>query len=223
LAYFFVKKENLMNKLALIFATVLTLISSYTFATGDVEKGKIKAAACIGCHGANGNSMVPTFPKLAGQDEGYLLKQLKDFKSGARVDGIMKGLVASLTEKEMANLAAYYATQKVSKGVAVQGANLALGEKIYRGGKKETGVTACIACHGPTGQGIPSAGFPALASQHSMYTVKQLKAFRQHSINAQTGAVKPSRTNDYEGMMINFTKSLTNPEIDAVSAYISTL
>jgi cytochrome c553 len=212
-----------MNKLALIFTTVLALISTYTFAAGDAEKGKTKAADCTSCHGVDGNALAPTFPKLAGQSEGYLLKQLKDFKSGARVDGLMAGLVAPLTEKDMADLAAYYAIQKVSKGKVMQGANLALGQKIYRGGKKATGVTACIACHGPTGKGIPSAGFPALASQHSMYTVKQLKAFRQHSINAQTGAVEPSRTNDYEGMMINFTKSLTNAEIDAVSAYISGL
>ncbi|CAB5505321.1 Cytochrome c4 [uncultured Gammaproteobacteria bacterium] len=212
-----------MNKLALIFTVVLALISTYTFAAGDATKGQTKAVSCVGCHGVDGNSLAPTFPKLAGQNEGYLLKQLKDFKSGARIDSIMATLVTPLTDADMADLAAYYAIQKVSKGVVMQGANLALGQKIYRGGKKATDVTACIACHGPAGKGIPSAGFPALASQHSMYTVKQLKAFRQHSINAQTGAVEPSRTNDYEGMMINFTKSLTNAEIDAVSAYISGL
>lgn len=212
-----------MNKLVLIFTVVLPLISTYTFAVGNAEKGKIKAISCAACHGVDGNALAPTFPKLAGQSKGYLLKQLKDFKSGARIDEIMADLVVPLTEQDMINLAAYYATQKVSKGMVIEDSNLVLGQKIYRGGKKVTGVTACIACHGPTGKGIPSAGFPALASQHSMYIVKQLKAFRQYSINAQTGTVEPSRTNDYEGMMINFTKSLTNAEIDAVAAYISSL
>ncbi len=211
-----------MNKLTLIFTIALAFISAQSFAA-DAAKGKTKSVTCIGCHGVDGNALAPTFPKIAGQSEDYLLKQLKDFKSGARIDPIMKGIITPLTEEDMADLSAYYAAQKVSKGAAMPGANLELGERIYRGGKQATGVTACIACHGPAGEGIPSAGFPALAAQHSMYTAKQLKAFRQHSINAQTGAVMPSRTNDFEGMMINFTKSLTNAEIDAVSAYVSNL
>jgi cytochrome c553 len=212
-----------MNKLVLIFTAVLALASTHTLAAGDAALGQAKAATCIGCHGVNGNSVVPSFPKLAGQSEGYLLKQLQDFKSGARVDGMMAGIVAPLTDADMANLAAYYATQTVSQGVAKKDANIALGEKIYRGGKKETSVTACIACHGPQGSGIPAAGFPALSSQHSAYVSKQLKLFRQDSINAQTGVSNPSRANDFEGMMINFTKSLTNAEIDAVSEYIAGL
>ena len=212
-----------MNKLALIFTATLILISTNTFAVGDAALGQAKAVTCIGCHGVNGNSMVPSFPKLAGQSEIYLLKQLQDFKSGARIDGMMTGMVAPLTDADMANLAAYYAAQSVSKGVAKKDANIALGQKIYRGGKKETNVTACIACHGPQGKGIPSAGFPALSSQHAAYVSKQLKLFRQDSINAQTGVSNPSRANDYEGMMINFTKSLTNAEIDAVSEYIAGL
>ncbi|HIC40995.1 Cytochrome c4 [hydrothermal vent metagenome] len=212
-----------MNKLALAFITVLTLASTHTIAAGDAAQGQAKAATCIGCHGVNGNSVVPSFPKLAGQSEAYLLKQLRDFKSGARVDAMMAGMVAPLTDTDMANLSAYYAAQTVTQGVAKKDANIALGEKIYRGGKKDTGVTACIACHGPQGKGIPSAGFPALSSQHATYVATQLKAFRQDSINAQTGDSQPSRTNDYEGMMINFTKSLTNAEIDAVSEYIAGL
>jgi cytochrome c553 len=212
-----------MNKLALAFITVLTLASTHTIAAGDAAQGQAKAATCIGCHGVNGNSVVPSFPKLASQSEAYLLKQLRDFKSGARVDAMMAGMVAPLTDTDMANLSAYYAAQTVTQGVAKKDANIALGEKIYRGGKKDTGVTACIACHGPQGKGIPSAGFPALSSQHATYVAKQLKAFRQDSINAQTGDSQPSRTNDYEGMMINFTKSLTNAEIDAVSEYIAGL
>lgn len=212
-----------MNKSALIFTLTLALISTQSFAIGDVAQGKAKSVTCIGCHGVDGNSMVPTFPKIAGQNEDYLIKQLKEFKTGSRVDPIMAGIVAPLTNTDIADLAAYYASQKASLGILATGDIFELGQKIYRGGKKSTNVTACIACHGPQGKGVPSAGFPALASQHSMYIAKQLKLFRQYSINLQTGEHKPSRTNDYEGMMINFTKNLTNKEIDAVSAYISGL
>lgn len=212
-----------MNKLTLIFTITLALISTQSFAKSDVAKGKAKSATCIACHGVDGNSTNPNFPKLAGQNEDYLLKELKDFKTGARTDDIMAGVVAPLTDADMANLAIYYASQKVSRGVINPNADIALGQKIYRGGKKETGVTACISCHGPRGRGIPSAGFPALYSQHAIYTAKQLKLFRQYSINQQTGETKLSRANDYEDMMINFTKSLTNKEIDAVAAYISSL
>ncbi|MDG2354070.1 MAG: cytochrome c4 [Gammaproteobacteria bacterium] len=216
-----------MNKLTLVFSAALalvsTLISTHTLAAGDAALGQAKSATCIGCHGVNGNSMVPIFPKLAGQSEAYLLKQLREFKTHDRADATMAGMVAPLTDADMQNIAAYYVAQTLTPGTAKAGANMALGEKIYRGGKKDTGVTACIACHGPQGKGIPAAGFPVLSSQHAAYVAKQLKLFRQDSINAQTGSTKPSRTNDFEGMMINFTKSLTNAEIDAVSEYITTL
>ncbi len=212
-----------MNKLTLVFSAVLALVSTHTLAVGDVALGQAKAATCIGCHGVNGNSMIPNFPKLAGQSEAYLLKQLREFKNHDRTDATMAGMVAPLTDADMKNISAYYAAQAVTPGTPKPGANIALGEKIYRGGKKDTGVTACIACHGPQGKGVPAAGFPVLSSQHAVYVAKQLKLFRQDSINAQTGANEPSRANDYEGMMINFTKSLTNEEIDAVSEYIAGL
>lgn len=212
-----------MNKLALIFTSVLISVSTHVLAVGDVALGQAKAASCIGCHGVNGNSVVSSFPKLAGQSEAYLLKQLREFKTSDRVDAVMLGMVMPLTDADMKNIAAYYSAQTTSQGVVKKDANIALGEKIYRGGKKATGTTACIACHGPKGKGIPAAGFPKLSSQHAAYVSKQLKLFRQDSINAQTGATEPSRTNDYEGMMINFAKSLTNAEIAAVSEYISGL
>ncbi|HIM58443.1 MAG TPA: c-type cytochrome [Gammaproteobacteria bacterium] len=212
-----------MNKLVLIFSAALALASTHTLAASDIALGQAKSATCIGCHGVNGNSVVPIFPKLAGQSEAYLLKQLREFKTSDRIDATMAGMVAVLTDADMQNIAAYYAAQSTTPGAPKKDANIALGEKIYRGGKKDTSVTACIACHGPQGKGIPLAGFPVLSSQHAAYIVKQLKLFRQDSINAQTGATKPSRSNDYEGMMINFTKSLTNVEIDAVSEYIAGL
>jgi len=212
-----------MNKLALIFTATLAFISVNTFAAGDVAKGKVKSVTCTACHAVDGNSMVPNFPKLAGQGEGYLFKQLKDFKSAERKDGLMAGIVAALSTDDMANLAAYFSKQSVAQGVASKTANIALGERLYRGGDKTRGVTACIACHGPKGAGIPSAGFPALASQHAAYTIKQLKDFRQVSINAQTNAKTPSRTNDNRKMMTAITKSLTNAEIEALAQYVAGL
>ncbi len=176
-----------MNKLALIFTVVLISVSTHTLAAGDTALGQEKSATCIGCHGVNGNSMVPIFPKLAGQSQAYLLKQLREFKTHDRTDATMAGMVAPLTDTDMQNIAAYYASQTVTPGVAKKSANIALGEKIYRGGKKSTDTTACIACHGPQGKGIPAAGFPALGSQHAAYVAKQLKLFRQDSINAQNG------------------------------------
>jgi cytochrome c553 len=212
-----------MNKLVLIFSMALAFISNNTLAAGDVAKGKTKSATCIACHGVNGNSMVPIFPKLAGQGENYSLKQLKDFKSGKRQNGLMAGIAAGLSEQDMSDLAAYFSQQAISKNVANKSANIALGEKLYRGGDRERGVTACIACHGPKGAGIPSAGFPAIASQHASYTAKQLKEFRQVSINTLTDTKSPARDNDDQKMMISLTKDLNNIEIEALSQYIAGL
>ncbi|MDB3893761.1 cytochrome c4 [Candidatus Thioglobus sp.] len=212
-----------MNKLVLIFSMALAFISTNTLASGDAAKGKAKSVTCIACHGANGNSMVPIFPKLAGQGENYSLKQLKDFKSGKRQNGLMAGIAAGLSEQDMSDLAAYFSQQTISKNVANKSANIALGEKLYRGGDKERGITACIACHGSKGAGIPSAGFPAIASQHASYTAKQLKEFRQVSINTLTDAKTLARDNDDRKMMIAFTKDLNNIEIEALSQYIAGL
>tara|TARA_B100000959_G_scaffold260606_1_gene297297 strand:- start:302 stop:934 length:633 start_codon:yes stop_codon:yes gene_type:complete len=209
-----------MNRLFIIFIFVF---STALNASGDSSIGEKKSMACAGCHGPNGNSLMPNFPKLAGQGEGYLVKQLKDYKSGARFDPIMAGQVAALSDQDMEDIATYFSTQKITQGFAKKGANIELGEKIYRGGKKEGEVAACIACHGPEGLGVPSAKFPALASQHSMYLVKQINAFRQFSLNSQTGSTTASRSNDYEGMMTGLAKGLTNVEIEAVSEYIAGL
>ncbi|QKQ24265.1 cytochrome c4 [Candidatus Ruthia endofausta] len=212
-----------MNKLASIFIIAIAFTSINVFASGDVVKGKVTAVTCVACHGVQGNSVVATFPKLAGQGEGYLLKQLQDFKSNVRQDAIMKGTVAPLTESDMENLAAYFSKQTITQGVASKNANIALGERLYRGGNKEKGVTACIACHGPIGTGIPSAKFPALVSQHAAYITKQLIAFRQDAHNVQMDTNAAERNNDYEGMMRNITKYLSNKEIEAVSQYIAGL
>ena len=213
-----------MKKTILLLSLVLTTFSSLSLAEGNVEAGKDLSAMCAGCHGADGNSVMSNFPKLAGQGESYLFKQLQDFKSGVRQDGIMAGVVAMLSEQDMMNLAAYFASQTITKNTAkADAAVIEIARKIYLGGKKDTGTTACIACHGPKGKGIPSANFPAISGQHADYTATQLKAFRQFALNLQTGESKHERANDYEGMMRSVAKGLTTIEIDALAQYIAGL
>ena len=211
-----------MKKTIIILATVLfASLSSSIIAAGDPEAGQTKSATCMGCHGLAGNSTIATFPKLAGQGEVYLLKQLQNFKSGERNNAIMAGVASLLSEQDMMDIAAYYSIQTISENSAKGDAEtIELGRKIYVGGKMETQTTACIACHGPKGLGIPTAGFPALSAQHANYTTAQLKAFRQYSINEQTGSDDVSRANE---MMVNVAKGLTTVEIEALAQYIAGL
>ena len=211
-----------MKKTIIILATVLLAsFSSSIIAAGDAEAGQTKSATCMGCHGLAGNSAIATFPKLAGQGEVYLLKQLQNFKSGERNNAIMAGVASLLSEQDMMDIAAYYSIQTISENSAKGDAKtIELGRKIYIGGKMDTQTSACIACHGPKGLGIPTAGFPSLSAQHADYIAVQLKAFRQYSINEQTGSDDVSRTNE---MMVNVAKGLTTVEIEALAQYIAGL
>ena len=211
-----------MKKTIIVLAYIL--IASFTspiFAAGDAEAGQVKTATCMGCHGFAGNSTIPTFPKLAGQGEVYLIKQLQHFKSGERKNAMMNGVAGMLSEQDIFDIAAYYSIQTISENSANADAEtLELGRKIYVGGKMDTQTTACIACHGAKGLGIPTAGFPAISAQHAEYTASQLKAFRQYSINEQTGSTDVARANE---MMVNVAKGLTTVEIEALSQYIAGL
>ena len=211
-----------MKKTIIILATVLLAsFSSSIIAAGDAEAGQTKSATCMGCHGLAGNSEIASFPKLAGQGEAYLLKQLQNFKSGERNNAIMAGVASLLSEQDMMDIAAYYSIQTISENSAKGDAKtIELGRKIYVGGKMDTQTTACIACHGPKGLGIPTAGFPSLSAQHADYIAVQLKAFRQYSINEQTGSDDVSRANE---MMVNVAKGLTTVEIEALAQYIAGL
>jgi len=181
-------------------------------AAGDAEAGKAKAQACFACHGTNGNSTVPNFPKLAGQHAAYIAKQLADFKAGkTRSNAVMAPQVANLSDQDMADLAAFFAGQSPSLGRADKKLAV-LGEKIYRGGNMEKGVPACAACHGPTGTGNPPAAYPLLSGQHSAYMVQTLKDFRDGK-----------RKNDPNGMMRDIAGKMSDAEIEAVASYISGL
>lgn len=149
----------------------LTLVSAFLCATsvmaaGDVAAGKQKSAACAACHGVDGNSSNPEWPKLAGQNPQYLYKQLVDYKENRRENALMAGQVAPLSDQDMQDLAAYFSSQTGTPG-SVDPAQVGLGETVYRGGNLKTGVAACSACHGPTGVGNPAAKFPKISGQHN--------------------------------------------------------
>ena len=176
---------------------------------GDVAAGKNKAVACAACHGADGNSLVPMYPSLAGQSANYIAKQLADFKSGNRNDPVMAGMVAALTKEDMNDLAAFFAVQEIKAGT---GESNEAGHKLYFGGDAAKGITACIACHGVSGKGMKQAGFPSITGQGKDYLKKQLTSFRDGS-----------RGNDNNGIMRNIAIKLSDADIEAVAQYITSL
>ena len=202
----------------------LSLVIGFTSSAvaGDAAAGKDKTMMCSACHAADGNSVVPTFPKLAGQNERYLLKQLHDIKSGTRPVPTMAGQLDNMSDEDLADMAAYFASQTASGGQA-DAAKVALGGKVYRGGVSASGVPACAACHGAKGAGNAPAGFPALAGQHAAYIADQLRRFRTGAEN--TLEENPNgRTNDGDTRMMRDTAyRMTDNEIDAVASFIAGL
>lgn len=200
-----------MNKL--LVSLLLTLgITGVAHAAGDAAAGQAKTAVCGACHGPDGNSMAPNFPKLAGQGEKYLEKQLHDIKSGKRQVLEMTGMLTNLNDQDLADIAAYFASQKGSVGAADPKV-VARGEELFRGGKLEQGMPACTGCHAPNGAGNAAAGFPHLGGQHAQYVAKQLTDFREGN-----------RTNDGDTMVMrSIAAKLSNKDIEAVSSYIQGL
>ncbi|CAI8762505.1 MULTISPECIES: c-type cytochrome [unclassified Pseudomonas] len=200
-----------MNKL--IVSLLLTVgISGIAHAAGDATAGQAKAAVCGACHGPDGNSMAPNFPKLAGQGERYLNKQLHDIKSGKRTVLEMTGLLTNLSDQDLADISAYFASQKGSVGAADPKV-VARGEELFRGGKLDQGMPSCTGCHSPNGAGNAAAAFPHLGGQHAQYTAKQLTDFREGN-----------RTNDGDAkIMQSVAAKLSNKDIEAVSNYIQGL
>ncbi len=186
-----------------------------TAVAADATAGKGKSQACVGCHGADGNSLVGTFPKLAGQHQDYLVAQLRNFKAGKRKDPIMTTQVANLDVKDMEDIAAYYASQKVSLG-GVEPAKKELGERVYRGGVENKGVPACMACHGPNGTGNLPAKYPALSGQHASYIETTMKAFRE-------GRRGFDDKDDSGKIMRKIAERMSDTEIAAVASYVSGL
>ena len=179
-------------------------------AKADVAKGQASyMAICAACHGADGNSAIPANPKLAQQHPQYLAKQLAEFKSGKRANGVMMGMASALSDEDMKNVAAWLATQKAEPGMAKEKDLVLLGERIYRGGIADRQIPACAGCHSPSGAGIP-AQYPRLSGQHAEYTAAQLTAFRDGV-----------RLNN--AVMSGVAAKLNDREIKAVADYIAGL
>jgi len=188
--------------------TMALLITGGAHAAGDAANGQTLSATCAGCHGADGNSATPMFPKIAGQHAKYLSKQLQDFKSGKRPGPTMAGMAATLDDQGIADVAAWYASQTTTIGEA--DAKLAAkGQTLYRGGNPKTGVPACASCHGATGDGVGSAGFPSLSGQYADYTTGELERFKSGE-----------RSNDHASMMRDIAARMSKAEMDAVSNYM---
>jgi len=205
-------KNSARKVYTLTFAAVAMLCSGLVLAQGDATAGAGKIAVCMACHGNDGNlSQLPDVPRIGGQNEKYLLKQMLDIKSGARAAPLMTGTLGALNEQDLADVAAYYASQPVPLG-ATETEKVALGEALYRAGLPEIGAAACSACHSPDGQGLASAGYPALSGQDVAYTEMQLKAFRDGL-----------RQNDDAEVMRSIAARLNDAEIAALASYVSGL
>lgn len=176
----------------------------------DLKRGAaLYGQVCVACHAADGNSTTAANPKLAGQHPEYLVKQLKEYKSGQRANAVMVGFASQLSEQDMTDIAHWLASQKPTNGFATDAELVKLGERIYRGGIMDRRVPACAACHGPAGSGMP-AQYPRLSGQHAEYTAAQLKGFRSNE-----------RANNKS--MHEISRYLTDHEIKALSDYIAGL
>lgn len=200
-----------MNKL--LVSLLLTLgISGLAHAAGDAAAGQGKIAMCSACHNADGNSLLPNFPKLAGQGERYLFKQMQEIKSGVRPVVEMTGMLDAMTDQDLEDISAWYSSQKGTIGAAAPDL-VARGEALYRGGKLEDGMPACVGCHLPNGEGLNLALYPKLNGQHASYTAKQLTDFREGD-----------RVNDGDTMIMrSIAAKLSNKDIKAISSYIEGL
>jgi cytochrome c553 len=190
----------------------LSMLAGNAIAAGDPEAGKTKSATCAACHGADGNSVNPQWPSIAGQNAAYLTKTLNAFKEGTRSDPLMTAQAMGLSDADIADLAAYFASQKAT-GRTADPALAEAGEDLYRGGNMESNLTACIGCHGPAGRGNAPAGYPSLSGQHAAYTAKQLADYQS----------KARKSDGDTQIMRNVAARLTQEEINQLAAYIQGL
>ena len=182
------------------------------FAAGSAEAGKQKNAICMACHGPVGISPAFIYPNLAGQVPGYVADQLAAYKSGARVSPIMAPFILALTEEDMADLDAYYASLEPAAQAAPEPLSVTAleGQAIYRGGVAEREIAACMSCHGPSGHGIPAL-YPRVSAQYKEYLEAQLLAFK-----------KGERTG-YNDIMSEIAFDLSEQQITALSEYMAGL
>jgi len=180
---------------------------------GSADAGKAKAITCTACHGPEGNSVNPLWPNIAGQGGPYLLAQLQAFKSGTRSDPLMTSQAMMLSDQDMADLAVYFESLPSAAQAVADPSLVDKAEALYRGGDVSDQISACIACHGPTGRGNPAANYPALAGQHSAYSAKQLRDYA-------SGARK---SDGKTRIMRDIAATLSEDEIVALASYVQGL
>ncbi|MEO1244811.1 MAG: c-type cytochrome [Pseudomonadota bacterium] len=202
---------SLLTLSALLLA--LTAANAESLVEGDAEAGKAKSITCAACHGPEGNSANPLWPNLAGQHAAYLASQLQAFKDSKRVNALMSSQAMLLSEQDMANLAVYYEGMTPAVQAAADADLVARGEALYRGGNKETGIAACMACHGPSGKGNPATQYPALGGQHAAYTEKTLQDYASGERKSVAG----------NNAMNEIAAKLSDEEIKALAAYLQGL
>lgn len=200
----------LVATLAAALGTNLVAMTADAQDTGSAEAGRTKAGVCAACHGADGNSVNPEWPSLAGQHASYIVSQLTAYREGRRQNALMSPQAMVLSDEDMHDLAAWFSSQ----GLTPKEADAALvnrGRQIYTGGDAGRGIAACIACHGPQGRGNPLAGYPAIAGQHATYAAAQL---RLYASGEREGA---------NAMMRNIASNMTEDDIKAVTSFIQGL
>lgn len=184
------------------------------FTGGSAQAGAGKAAVCGACHGPGGNSSNPEWPKLAGQHAAYTYHELVELKSGARKNPVMNAQAAPLSDQDMKDLAAYFAAQKPTPGVASPDA-VPVAQKLYRAGDAARQLPACAACHGPQGAGNAAAKYPRIGGQHAKYSATMLRGYR-----AQAGAANADAE---AAIMASIAAKLTDAEIEALASYVNGL
>lgn len=208
------KKSRVARELLASTVVLLGLTAGVASAAGNVEAGQTKASTvCVACHGLDGNSVNPEWPSIAGQHAKYTAKQIKAFRAGERTNPLMSPIALTLTDQDIEDVAAYFATQKV-KGLEAAKSKVELGQRLYQAGDVTAKIPACGACHGPNGRGNAEAGYPSLRSQHAATVVLQLKAYR-------SGDRKTDK--DQNEMMRTVAATLSDAQIDAVAQYVQGL
>ncbi len=200
-----------------VFAALSLLLTSVAGAQslveGSYDAGEAKSIVCAACHGPNGNSVNPAWPSIAGQHASYIVQQLQEFKNGGRIDVLMTGQAMMLSDEDMANLAVYYEAQAAAAKSVLNPKTLNQGQALYRGGNKDNGTSACIACHGPNGNGNPAAMYPAISGQYARYTAKQLRDY----------ASGTRKTDAPTKIMREIAVRLSDEEIQAVASFVQGL
>ena len=201
-----------MKGIAAFAGALCLVLTGPVSADGDPAAGKTSSTVCSACHGADGNSVNPEWPSLAGQHPNYIVNQLLAYKDGTRVNALMSAQAMALDDSARADLAAYYAMEVLTPKTA-DPQLVEAGKRLFRGGNPETGVSACAACHGPNGKGNPGGdGIPTVAGQHATYLAAQLRLY-----------ASGERRSDMNQMMRNVAAAMSDEEIEAVSSYMQGL